>query len=434
MGQLSATDRLAAGVHAPPGLMAEGFATTQAAWRFYGNERVGLPLLCEPLIDHARRASAECCGQRTLVVLDWCNLHYDHASKPDRVTLSNGQDQGYKLLTALAVSDQDGTPLAPVCLELRAADGMHSTRQEEISPAASVLDGLGPVMNHVAGQSLAKPPVFVIDKEADSVGHYRIWSAAKREFVVRANDTRRALHNGRERKAFEIANELRPQMQRSRQVLHKGKLASQFVIETTVVLTRPAYEHRVVTKGKKKVQKRRVVVGAPLSLRLVVAEVRDDNGRMLARWMLLTNVASSSADASTIALWYYWRWKIESYHKLLKGAGQHLEQWRQETAGAIARRLLVTAMSGVVVWQLARDKRPEAGPLREMLVRLSGRQLDRSRNKRGCTEPILLAGLNVLVPMLGLLETMTVQQVRQAAGPVMQLIRGVTGTVGVDSG
>jgi hypothetical protein len=436
MGQLTAADRLAAGVHVPPGLLAGGFAAAQAAWRFYGNERVELPELCQPLLSHARAATAQCCDERALVVLDWSNLHYDgHESKWDRVALSSERDFGYELLTALVVSDRDGSPLAPACLEMRAADGLHSTRSAEVSKPASVLDGLAPVMQHVAESGLARPAVFVIDKEADSIGHYRAWSAVGHEFLVRANDARRAMHDGRELHLHELADQLRPQMKQSRQVLHKGKAATQFVTETMVVLNRPAYEHRIVkTKGKTggkgtkqaKQTKRRVIPGPALPMRLIVAEVRDDRGKVLARWLLLTNVPESVASAATLALWYYWRWRIESYHKLLKGAGQHVEQWRQETAAALARRLLVTAMSAVITWQIARDNSPQARPLRAMLVQLSGRQTDRARNPRGFTEPILLAGLNVLVPMLVLLETTSVSELRKAAGPILPLIQALT--------
>ena len=116
---------------------------------------------------------------------------------------------------------------------------------------------------------------------------------------------------------------------------------------------------------------------------------------------LLTNVSPALADAATIALWYYWRWRIESYFKLLKSHGHEVEYWQQETALGIARRLLVCAMACVVVWGLARQKGRQAEQLRVLLVRLSGRQM-----KYGVsfTAPALLAGPTVLLPILGLLE------------------------------
>ena len=58
-----------------------------------------------------------------------------------------------------------------------------------------------------------------------------------------------------------------------------------------------------------------------------------------------------------MALWYYWRWRIESYFKLLKSAGQQVEAWQQGTAEAIAKRLVVASMACVVVWRLARARR-----------------------------------------------------------------------------
>ena len=74
-------------------------------------------------------------------------------------------------------------------------------------------------------------------------------------------------------------------------------------------------------------------------MRLIVAQVRDADGTVLAQWWLLTNVDDVPADQ--IALWYYWRWRIESFHKLLKSAGLEMEEWRQESAAPIAKRLLV---------------------------------------------------------------------------------------------
>jgi IS4 transposase len=75
------------------------------------------------------------------------------------------------------------------------------------------------------------------------------------------------------------------------------------------------------------------------------------------------------ATAERVAQWYVRRWKIESYFKLSKSSGHHLEHWQQESAEAIAKRLLVTAMAAVVIWQLARSRAPESQEARNLLVR-----------------------------------------------------------------
>jgi hypothetical protein len=263
------------------------------------------------------------------------------------------------------------------------------------------------------GLALDKPLVFIIDREADSVAHYRAWDAAGRRFLVRANDPRYVLHCGREQQLGAVADMLpRGQFIEARPVQLKGKAAIQFVAETIVVLHRPARPHRLDRRSGKR--KHKNIPGEPLTLRLVISEIRDDRGKVLARWLLLTNLPAS-VQATTVALWYYWRWRIESYHKLLKGAGQQVEDWQQETAAALSRRLLVAAMSAVIVWRLAREESPQAAEMREVLVRLSGRQMKRTTNARPFTEPALLAGLGVLTSMLDCLRRYTVEDLRRLA-------------------
>lgn len=136
---------------------------------------------------------------------------------------------------------------------------------------------------------------------------------------------------------------------------------------------------------------------------------------MLSEWWLWTNlpeVGPAGVSTAQIAEWYYWRWKIESFFKLLKSAGHNVEQWQQESAGALAKRLLVATMACVVVWQLARNEEPAADEFRRFLIRLSGRQM---KWGRVFTEPALLAGLGVLLAMLDFLEQYDVAEVKRMA-------------------
>lgn len=412
MAHLNPSQRVAAGLHPPPSL-ANGMSATQAAWRFYNNPNVKLTDLVGPLIECARADIPRDCDSRVLVPLDWANLHYHgHDSKADRVPLARSNDLGYELLTALAVSDRDGAPIAPLLMDLRANDGVHTTRTNQITPASSSLDNLTSVMTTVRDLDLGKSPVFIVDREADSVGHYRNWDATGFQFLVRARDRRLVLHEGQKCWLHDVADAIcrNGAMQWCRSVECKQTQAEQYVAETEVVLHRPARQHRVDPASGN--ARHHNVAGVPLSLRLIVSEVRDDAGEVLSRWLLLTNLPAS-IDAGTIALWYYWRWRIESYHKLLKGAGQQVECWQQETAGAVVRRLLVAAMAAVVVWRLARLRGDDAKQMRDLLVRLSGRQMKRGKNARGFTEPALLAGLGTLITMMDCLQDYSPKQLRQ---------------------
>ncbi len=77
-------------------------------------------------------------------------------------------------------------------------------------------------------------------------------------------------------------------------MLYHGRPAWQYVAEAAVVLTRPAYPSR---QDKSKPT---TVPGPPLPLRLVISEVRDENGKVLAVWFFLTNVPENVA-AETVA-------------------------------------------------------------------------------------------------------------------------------------
>jgi hypothetical protein len=69
-------------------------------------------------------------------------------------------------------------------------------------------------------------------------------------------------------------------------------------------------------------------------------------------------------------------------------------------------------MACVLIWQLARSTAPEAGRLRSLLVRLSGRQMKQGKE---FTEPALLAGMWVLLAMLEVLQQHDVTELQQLA-------------------
>jgi len=400
---------LAAGLRALPG-SGKAFASTQAMWRFLKNDRMKRTVLVQPLWQYARECLEANRPEFVLMVHDWSQLHFrKHQDKEDRVDLPHDWNQGYELLTALMVSAQDGRPIAPVVQALEAADGVHGTYSSRIQPAQSHMDALRPMMRTAEKAASGTRCVHVIDREGNAVYYMRQWAKQKRLFLVRSDYSRIVRHEGEERNVRGVARLLarRGAFRYVREVRYHGRRASQEVAETTVVLARPAYQQRPKHGAKRHVR----LPGKPLSLRLVVSRVFDEKHRLLAEWYLLTNVPDSVNNA-TVSLWYYWRWNIESYFKLLKSAGLQLEEWQQATAERILRRLLIAGMACVTVWQLAGDPSPAAAETRSLLVRLSGRQMKR---KRPFTEPALLAGLWVLLAMLDVLDHYTIADLRRAA-------------------
>jgi hypothetical protein len=87
-----------------------------------------------------------------------------------------------------------------------------------------------------------------------------------------------------------------------------------------------------------------------------------------------------------------------------------VEHWKQQDGEAIAKRLVVAAMACALVWRLGRQPSAEAAALRQLLVRLSGRQMKWGRES---TAPALLTGLWVLLAMLAVLEEHSVEELRR---------------------
>src|ERR1700691_6194238 len=68
----------------------KAFAATVAAYRFYNNDCLSLPILAQPLLACALESAAESCQRYTLVAHDWSHLDYStHTRKKERIKLGN---------------------------------------------------------------------------------------------------------------------------------------------------------------------------------------------------------------------------------------------------------------------------------------------------------------------------------------------------------
>lgn len=401
---LHSASKLDPGIAALPSIHSS-FAATQGAWRFLNNDRITLPALVEPLREVGRNCTQTLQSKFTLLVHDWCKLSYsDSLSKKDLIEVTHEKDIGYDLTTSLLVSADDGSPLAPMEMQLKTGAGFLSTRSLDEKEQRH-LEQLMPTMEAAKEWKLSKEIVHVIDREADSVGHYRSWDAQGYHYLVRADDRRVKWKDGKY-----LLSDIRFQLQRRKQFrnvgegIYRGKGAHLWVAETEVILYRSAQKR---VKGKQ-----REIKGKPLQLRCIFVELRSSRDKVLAQWNLLSNVPFEWATTEHLARCYYWRWRIESFFKLLKSHGQQLEEWQQERGIAIAKRLLIAAMACVVIWQLQADDSIKAVEFKNVLINLSGRQMKRNRPH---TAPALLDGLGKLLSMLSLLEHYNLRQLKQLA-------------------
>ncbi len=360
----------------------------------------------------------------TLVVHDWCLFGFHtHTGKRDRYQRSHETDVGYELGSALVVDAADGRPLGPMELRLRTANGILSTRIGDVAMPPGHVDELLDAMTAARHWGLGKPLVHVVDREADSVGHDREWQSRGHQFVVRADAERLVLWQGVERKlpavvaavSLEFQDVLTAPGELEVVTIQAGTGRGR-VVEAAVVLHRAAKKtvpgERTAGGHKKKID----VPGPPIALRLIVTRVVDEFSNVLAEWCLLTTVEAGVANAATIGRWYTWRWRIETFHKLLKTAEMNAEAWQQESGAAFLRRLCVAVMACLTVWHLQRDESDAAARLRAILVRLSGRQMGYHVES---TAPALLAGLEKLLAIDDLLQTEDLAEILALARQVL---------------
>ena len=384
---------------------AQPMASTKAMYRFLANEAVTLPAIIEPAQEAVRDALAQSTAKVALAVHDWCMFSFrTHTSKDDLFQRTHDQDLGYDLGSCLVVDAGTGRPLGPMEMRLRTDNGILTTRPGANPEPVAHIDELLGTMDDSRRWNLGKPLVHIIDREANSVGHYRAWHAAGHRFLVRAKDDRIVRWKGEAITLKALQNRLDadfadPPEGPAMAVKTKFGPAKVQVLEIEVVLDRPAITRtdtgRVLTAGP------------PLTLRLILTRVVTADGVVRARWLLFTNV-DAEHTAAEVAQWYAWRWRIESYHKLLKTAGMNAEEWQQECGEAFAKRLVIASMACLTVWHLQEDASAEAERLKGILQRLSGRQ---KKHKKAPTAPALLAGLEKLLAVLDLLETESLEDI-----------------------
>ncbi|MBX3279539.1 MAG: hypothetical protein KF868_16165 [Acidobacteria bacterium] len=160
-------------------------------------------------------------------------------------------------------------------------------------------------------QKLPLPLVHIIDREGDSIFHYRQWDAAGDLFLVRADGVQRVVWQGRTQLLCDVSDQV---------ALHAGQaveisanvIGQLFARMFSIVIDRLAFSR---ARGRQTTVE--VLQGEPLNLRLVVCQLRLPDGKIEAEWYLLSNVSAQTVP-NNLAEWYYWRWRIESYFKLLK--------------------------------------------------------------------------------------------------------------------
>ena len=391
---------------------ADGWAESQAAWRFYNNDNVDILSLNDPIMEEVVKEINRRKGSFVLVPYDWSHVDYKKHTKKQELTSKkkkgDSKQIGYDLQSSLAL-DEKGNPLGALAQNLKSDLKVYSTYSDSVDMNATHLEELIERTRWVRDNlDIDKEIVDMIDREGDSIALMREYHKHNWRYLIRAkrNATVHLPKENRDVKQGELADELsngKYIKSIKHRVKNKREKVNIYVNEIDVEIRRDATKSVLQEDGTRKVIS---TSGETIKTRLVVERLVDMRGNIVAQWILLTNV-SKDVDSKTIGTWYYHRWKIESYFKLLKTAGFNLENWQQEKPEALFKRLLVVSYACLFVWKIQNSKDKNAPAVRKFLVQLSGRLIEKGKEY---TAPALLAGLWVFLKMMNVLKIYDIEK------------------------
>ncbi len=386
----------------------KGYSQAQDAWRFYNNENVDIDSLNNPILEKGIEAINKECDEYLLVAHDWSLISYrNHTAKKDcieekRSNSKNAISKGYDLQSSIGISDITGEPITPLVHNLKTKDKVFSTYDNNIDMTSTHLNELARRIKYINNElDINKKIVHIIDREADSVGFFR--ELQEDDFyIVRALDRVSVEYQGNKITQKELAQTMELG-EYVKTIDYKKKKVKIYVNSVDVLITRDAYIKNIDDKGKITYKRKK---GKAVKSRFVVERLVDKDNNIVATWLLLSNL-KDDVDAKTIGLWYYYRWNIETYFKLLKSSGFNLEKWQQETAEAIFKRLLIASYACLLVWQIEHSNHKNIIDIKQFLVKISGRLVARGKIS---TSPALLAGIWAFLSTIDILELYDIEK------------------------
>jgi len=382
------------------------WAHAMGAYRFFDNDDVALPRLYG-MVDQAL-LELVLPDERCYIVHDFSCIDYaTHSKKADRIQIINGRSIGYDLYSALVLNAR-GQPLGPVVQELRTEHGCLSSESDEPLPFESHLQQVERAIDAARQKLPGRERVHLADREFDDV-HLQRWIARTEDkFVIRVQHLSRRVRNfvGHERKIGDLIATI--PLVPAGTVERKGERYRVYRGETPVQLFAPA--RRGITASKTRGTKQpRPQPGPTLSLRLVIAELRNTSTNDVLRWALLTNLDDPIEE---VVQAYLWRWRVERLFYLVK-VGFRLEQWRQATGERIARRLALSSLAAMVIYQLqAAEGRKDIDATLKVVATLGGWL---NRKKQPIGPIVLMRGIQILLSTLAAIERFGVDGLRSMA-------------------
>jgi hypothetical protein len=326
-------------------------AQLEAAYRFFGNDRVSPEAILAPHFRQSARRAAE--RERVLVVHDTTQFDFPGNSKREGLgRLIKPSAQGFFGHFSLAVSaDGARVPLGLLALETvfrldKSIGHKNWTPAKNRGERARWLNCIDDAETLLAGRTKA---IHVMDREADSYAVLARLTDRGRDFVVRSFQDRVLVDH--EARLREVARAAKPSIRREvplsprpqirgpkgeRHPARRFRIASLSIAALGVELPRPSEAG--------------VVGVATIRVNVIhVFEKRPPAGEAPVEWFLLTTLPIDTPDAVAFAVdCYRTRWVIEEFFKALKTGCQY-ESRQLESADSLLNALAIFAP---VAWRL----------------------------------------------------------------------------------
>jgi len=326
-------------------------AQLEAAYRFFGNDRVSPEAILAPHFRQSARRAAE--RERVLVVHDTTQFEFPGNSKREGLgRLIKPAAQGFFGHFSLALSaDGARVPLGLLALETvfrldRSIGHKNWTPAKSRGERARWLNCVDDAETLLAGRTKA---IHVMDREADSYALLAGLADHGRDFVVRSFQDRVLVDH--EARLREVARAAKPSIRREVPLSPRPQIrgpkgerhpARRFRIATLSIAALPVELPRPSETEKVGVATIRVNV-------IHVFEKRPPAGEAAVEWFLLTTLPIDTPDAVAFAVdCYRARWVIEEFFKALKTGCQY-ESRQLESADSLLNALAIFAP---VAWRL----------------------------------------------------------------------------------
>jgi hypothetical protein len=327
-------------------------AELEAAYRFFGNDRVQPEEIIAPHFRQSARRAAE--HAHVIVAHDTTQFEFSGATKRRGLgRLIKPSAQGFFGHFSLAISaDGSRQPLGLLALETVIRSGVptprklrrHSDNRGESSRWRNCVDDAERLLD---GRTSA---IHVMDREADSYSLFAALTEANRSFVIRSFQDR-VLASDDETRLRAKAKAARVTLRREVPLSPRPKIAGPKGDR------HPARRFRVAklcyasaTVELPRTSDARTSVSQTLSMNIIhVFEPAPPRGQPPVEWFLLTNLPVDTPDAIGFAVdCYRARWTIEEFFKALK-TGCGYERRQLESAESLLNALAIFAP---VAWRL----------------------------------------------------------------------------------